>query len=124
MSPEVSAWFATWWPLWSPFALLVVGGSVTGIWLMVNRRDGERAARKAPLPPTWPEMWARLDAQDVRIEALENDLAESKEEVRGLRSETRRKDDQIDELITHILKLEHLIPTPPGPPARPSWIKR
>lgn len=117
MTPEVAQWFATWWPIWSPIVVLILGGASTGIWVMVNRRDGDKTARKNPLPPTWPEMWARIDIQDGRIDALEREL-------RAAGAENDRKDDQIDDLITHILKLELLVPSPPGPPPRPAWVTR
>lgn len=105
MSPETADWFAMWWPIWAPIVLLLIGGASTGTWVIVSRRGGERAARRNPLPPTWPEMWARIDAQDTRIDALELALASEKS--------------QKAEIIRHVKTLEAGYPNPPGPPPRP-----
>lgn len=122
MTAEEWGDFLRWWPIWSPALLLILGGASTGIWVIVNRRGGEKAARKNPLPPTWPEMWARIDAQDEKIDELERLLLAATGEVGTLTSEVKRRDDQIDQLIQHILRLEPLVPTPPGPPARPHFL--
>lgn len=105
MTAEQAEWFATWWPIWAPFALAIVAACAAGLWALYNRRDGEKAARTNPLPPTWPEMWARIDAQDQRIEKLERQLVEA--------------DELYDEVIHHVRTLEAGYPDPPGPPPRP-----
>lgn len=99
--------FLKWWPIWSPILLLLVGSSATGIWVLLNRRGGEKAARRNPLPPSWPEMWARIDEQDTRIDALETALARVQHEKA--------------EIIRHVKTLEAGYPDPPGPPPRP-WV--
>ena len=53
---------------------IIVGlilASAAGIWVIINRRGGDKARERVPLPPTWPEMWARMEAQDKKIEAME-----------------------------------------------------
>lgn len=105
MTAEVAQWFATWWPIWSPIALLLLGGLITFATAAWNRRGGERAARRNPLPPTWPEMWARIDAQDQKIDALEARIAIDQKEKA--------------EIIRHVKTLEAGYPNPPGPPPRP-----
>lgn len=114
MTPEVAAWFALWWPIWSPLALLLLGSASAGVWAIVTRRGGEKAARRNPLPPTWPEMWARLDAQDQKMDRQDAEIAELK---RMLGVEQREK----AEIIRHVKTLEAGYPNPPGPPPRP-WV--
>lgn len=97
--------FLRWWPIWSPAALLLLGGMSGGIWVIISRRGGEKAARRNPLPPTWPEMWARIDKQEERIDALELALAHEQREKA--------------EIVAHVRTLEAGYPNPPGPPPRP-----
>jgi hypothetical protein len=59
----VPSWIIALTPLWAAIG----GGIVVGIFRLVEHLRGERR----PAPPTWPEMWARIDAQDARIEAME-----------------------------------------------------
>ena len=100
MTPEVAEWFGVWWPIWSPIVLLILGAITTGIITAWNRRGGEKVARRSPLPPTWPEMWARIDDLEKRLEAVEAER---------------------DEIIAHVKTLEAGYPNPPGPPPRP-WV--
>lgn len=50
--------------------LALIGVVVTGIFLIVNRRGGDRARRTDLIPPTWPEINARMDLQDKKIRLL------------------------------------------------------
>lgn len=54
---------------WLPLIGLAVGGLIAGGFAIANRRGGERAARLRQLPPTWPEMWKRLDELEERVKA-------------------------------------------------------
>lgn len=119
MTPETAAWFAAWWPLWAPFLLLAVGGSITGIWALITRRDGEKVARKNPLPPTWPEMWARIDAQDTRIAAQDEKIDAQADEITELRRALKVTEREKEQIISHVQTLEAGYPNPPGPPPRP-----
>jgi len=53
-------------PVIGGIAIAVVGGGMA-IW---SRWGGDRARARQPLPPTWPEMWERMDKQDEKIAAL------------------------------------------------------
>jgi hypothetical protein len=95
------------WPVILPFLLLAFGGSVTGIWVIVNRRGSDKAKANTPLPPTWPEMWARIDQLETRVSTLEDE----KEILH--RTSTA--------MLAHIKVLEEIVPNPPGVPSRPDW---
>jgi len=95
------------WPILLPFLLLLFGGSVTGLWVIINRRGGDKTKAKVPLPPTWPEMWARIDALEKRVGVLE-DEKEALQRTNGA-------------MLAHIRILEGAYPTPPGAPKRPDW---
>lgn len=58
-----------WWA-W-PLTVAVVGALLTGGYAMLNRHGSERSAARMLKPPTWPEMWSHMQAQDARIDALE-----------------------------------------------------
>lgn len=111
MNPDEWAEFMRWWPIWGPAVVLVLGSSATGVWVIISRRGGEKAARRSPLPPTWPEMWQRIDDQRSRIDEQDKRIDELEDQLRTQRSE----------MIAHIVALEALVPNPPGPPARPIW---
>ncbi len=57
------SWIIALTPLWAA----ICGGIIVGIFRLVERFRGE----KQPPPPTWPEMWAQIKAQDERIDLLE-----------------------------------------------------
>jgi hypothetical protein len=71
-------WIIALSPLWAAIAagLLVWGGQAA------TRRWG----KNHPTTPTWPEMWARMDAQEKRTDALEAELADE----RAARTQERR----------------------------------
>lgn len=50
-----------------PAVCLVAAAVVAGRYTIKNRREGDAAARRNSVPPTWPEMWARMDALETRI---------------------------------------------------------
>jgi hypothetical protein len=120
-------WFGTWWPVYSPIILLVLGGIITGTYAIVNRRGGERARNKNAPPPTWPEMWKRIDEQDTRIDELNEIITDMKSEhgreIQNMKDaheqERRAWRDERMEIIHHVKVLEDLVPTPPGVPPRP-----
>lgn len=53
-------------PTLGGIAIALVAGSLAA-W---SRWGGDRNRARQPLPPTWPEMWARMDLQDEKIAAL------------------------------------------------------
>lgn len=59
-------------------------------------------------------LYARVDSAEKRLGVAERKLAEA-ELYREL------SDRQMLEMITHMVRLEHMIPDPPGPPSRPNW---
>ena len=60
-----------WETFWIPITIGLILGGAGGVWAILNRRGGQRFAAKHPAPPTWPEMWARMEAQEKRIDGLE-----------------------------------------------------
>lgn len=68
-SPIDTSGLIPWLPPIIVAIIMVTGG---GIWAIVNRRGGDKTRLKVPPPPTWPEMWARMEAQDSKIEQLES----------------------------------------------------
>jgi hypothetical protein len=50
------------------FALLI--SAVSGIFLVRNRAGGDAARRRDLVPPSWPDIYARLDLQDKKIRLL------------------------------------------------------
>jgi hypothetical protein len=75
----VGEWIAKWWPLWSPLLVVIVGGIITGIFMLVNRRGGEKEKNKTPLPPSWPEMWQRIDKLEGLVRQLSDDYGRLKD---------------------------------------------
>lgn len=72
----------------------------------------------------------RLDLADARAQsaAAHAEAASAKQEAASARAELSELRIQIQwyvadrlEMIRHIVHLEDLIPTPPGPPTRPTW---
>ena len=61
---------------------LVLGGA-GGLWVILNRRGGDKTKNTVPPAPTWPEMWKQMQevsaenaqrfaAQEARIQHLED----------------------------------------------------
>ncbi len=50
------------------FAAIVA--TVTGIFLIRNRAGGDASRRRDLVPPSWPDIYARLDLQDKKIRLL------------------------------------------------------
>jgi hypothetical protein len=103
-SEPVLTFFTKYWPLILPIAVVVAGGLITGFFAVINRRGEARTKQKASVPPTWPEMWARIDALDARVDKLEKE------------NETLRREK--GEIFAHVVTLERMIPEPPP---RPRW---
>lgn len=63
-----------------PWLLPVMGGIavaiITGIVTLVVKFGGDSKSRKVPIPPTWPEMWARMDALETEQEELRKHMSE------------------------------------------------
>jgi hypothetical protein len=111
---QIDEWVTVWWPLIIPAAAVIIGGIIAGTFAVANRRGGEKAARKSPLPPTWPEMWARLDEQGRKIAELEAKVGVLEDDKEDLMSERA-------ELLEYVNDLENMVPNPPGLPARRRW---
>jgi hypothetical protein len=72
-------WFTKWWPLWLPLLVVIVGGIVTGVFAIINRRGGEKEKSRAPLPPTWPEMWQRINKLEGLVHQISDDYSRLKD---------------------------------------------
>ena len=57
-------------PIISAILVVVIGG-VIGIYQM---RYGRRKDQERPLPPTWPEMWAKISELDDKLKAQEETI--------------------------------------------------
>lgn len=71
MNQAAQDWLSVWWPIYAPFVALIVGGASTGVWAVVTRRGGEKAKRNDLVPPTWPEIYARMRELEARAAAAE-----------------------------------------------------
>lgn len=80
-------WF---WPLIS--ALII--GAAGGWWAIVNRRGGEKFRARNPLPPSWPEQWARIDALEARIDAQDAQIEVLQKRDQATRNVLRALADQ------------------------------
>lgn len=61
-----------WWS-W-PLLISVAGTSFAGAWAFINRKGTEKNEARTLHPPTWPEMWEHMKAQDARIDSLERNF--------------------------------------------------
>lgn len=61
---------------WAPLAGVILAAVIGGIVTLVVKFGGDGKARKVPVPPTWPEMWARMDALEREQEELRNRMTE------------------------------------------------
>lgn len=55
-----------WLPVIAGVSVAVVAGAFT----LYTRIRGDRESRRIPMPPSWPEMYARMAGQDAKIAAL------------------------------------------------------
>lgn len=72
-----------------------------------------------------------LDAVSKRAESAEKKAAAAEEKADAaelkaneLSQRVRSLEDERHDAITHVLLLEAMIPYPPGPPARPAWMRQ
>ncbi len=56
-------WITDFVPLWAS-----LGG---GVLLLVGAYLARRYSKRYPAPPTWPEMWARIEALESRLDETE-----------------------------------------------------
>jgi hypothetical protein len=75
----IGEWITRWWPVWSPLLVVALSAIITGIFLIVNRRGGEKEKSRNPLPPSWPEMWQRIDKLEGLVRQLTDDYGRLKE---------------------------------------------
>lgn len=79
-----------------------------GVLLIVGAVLARRYAKKHPAPPTWPEMWKRMDEQDGRIDALEKQLADERqareEEKQQERLEREKERRVVGSILTKLLE--------------------
>lgn len=75
-------------PLWLQILPLIIGvliAVLSGVFAIINRRGGEKQTQTRSTPPTWPEMWDRLETLAERIRTLEQKLDEVKDDRDALR---------------------------------------
>jgi hypothetical protein len=100
-------------------ALVAAIGTAIGALAVWAKGRGENRNKAAEVYSAAEEMVAKRVRQDLsgafeRIDTLEDKV--------GVLEERHRTDSrQKAEMVRHIIALEALIPTPPGPPARPAW---
>lgn len=62
---------------WIIGAIVALAGA-WGTWAMGRKALADaratRRSRDAPAPPSWPEMWARMDAQEAETRRLREDV--------------------------------------------------
>jgi len=59
-------------------------------------------------------IYTRVDSLEAELEAVHKRLATAESQIGAGERQTV-------EMIHHIIRLEQLIPNPPGPPVRPNW---
>jgi hypothetical protein len=67
-------------PEWIPGGFTLLCAIIATISLIVNRRGAERAKRTDLVPPTWPEILAKFERQDRKIDTLVGLLTEAIEQ--------------------------------------------
>lgn len=58
-------------PEWLIVVIPLGGVIAAGVLAWLRLAWSKRHTENVPLPPTWPQMWERMEAQDDRIESLE-----------------------------------------------------
>lgn len=82
------------WLNW-PIVLGVLGTVGAGIWALINRLGSEKFRQRALPPPTWPDMWKRMEEQRVRMD-------EQTDRIKALEDEREERAVR-DRAITNIL---------------------
>lgn len=83
------------WAVLSPWIVVVLAGTVGGIWAFVNRRGGEKAKRRDMEPPSWEAVWAHMKETETQWKAkfaeqdakLAKQAAEHAAEMKAARDE-------------------------------------
>lgn len=125
----------------APFFVLV-GVVVTGI---VQRLNGKHTANVAEAGVAVSETEAethqfqaiidgfekslkavseRAESAEKKANAAETKADAAEQKANELSQRVRSLEDERHDAITHVLLLEALIPYPPGPPARPAWMRQ
>lgn len=66
----------------------------------------------------------RAESAEKKADAAEVKAGEAERKANELSQRVRSLEDERHDAITHVLLLEALIPYPPGPPARPAWMRQ
>lgn len=88
---------------------MILDGLTTSITVLTGRAD---AAEK------------KADAAEKTAEAADKKADAAEQQAKDLGKRVRQLEDERHDAIDHIIYLESLIPDPPGPPARPNWMRR
>lgn len=62
----IGNWLVVWWPMWTPLLVAIIYGAFA----VINRRGTEKHKNRQPAPPTWPEMWQRIDKLEKKVTAV------------------------------------------------------
>lgn len=92
----MSEWWS--WPLFVGLLLSAVGA----LWAFLNRKGSESYDSRTLRPPTWPEVWARIDAQDARLEEQSQQIEDQSEQIETLKKEFANQTGAIKRLLRSI----------------------
>lgn len=105
-------------------AILALRGKKGDAKLAIDARIDERQASELT------RYFGLVEAQNARIDAMAKRISEQDAKIAELEKRHRTDSDTVSdmaeiqaEMVEHIEVLESLIPTPPGAPQRPDWLK-
>ena len=67
------------------------------------------------------QIQAIFEGFNTSLNVVSKRAEDAENAVKELRTRVEKLEDERDLLISHIVDLEQLVPSPPGPPARPKW---
>lgn len=89
-----------WWS-W-PLVVGAVLSVLSAVWAFLNRKGTERHEKRTLRPPTWPEVWSRMENQDARIEAQDEKLEQQAQDIGALQQRFSDQTNAIKRLLRSI----------------------